>query len=107
MADMTRVPDEGYDEAYSGMGFGTGADALEWLVFAMTAYPKHNIPVWVDVAGPLNPEAPDFSIGVLLPQTGESMIVYAITAAQEEIDEARQLVENTLVARAATQFARG
>ena len=107
MVDMTRQPEEGYEESYSGMGFGTGADALEWLNLALAAYPEHHIPVWVDASSPLKPEAPDLSIGVLLPITGKAMIVYAVVAAQEEIDEAVDLVSDTLVARAHFRFARG
>lgn len=106
MADLNREPEEGYDQSYSGMGFGNGADALEWLRFTLAAYPEYHIPVWVAVSSPSSPEGPDFSIGIMLPHTGKSMIVYAITAAQEEIDEARQIVEETLVARASTLFAR-
>ncbi|KKN31208.1 hypothetical protein LCGC14_0826310 [marine sediment metagenome] len=107
MVDMKREPEEGYAGAYYGMGFGTGVDALEWLNLTLAAYPEHHIPVWVEAASPLKPEAPDLSIGVLLPITGKTMIVYAVVAAQEEIDEAVDLVSDSLVARAHFRFVRG
>lgn len=106
MADLNREPEEGYEQSYSGMGFATGEDALDWLRAVLATYPRHHIPVWAEASSPVNPTGPDLSVGVLLPQTGRSMIVYAVTAAQEDIDEARQIVEDTLVGRAASGFAR-
>ncbi len=102
---LSRKPEPGYDGEYHGLGFGTGAEAVSWLEAAMLAYPNHQIPVWV-TSQAHDPGSPALSIGLILPGTGKTLILYAIDATDDDGGAARTIVENTFVERVSDGYVR-
>ena len=103
---LSRKPEPGYDGEYHGLGFGTGAEAVSWLDAAMLAYPNHQIPVWVTTQADEGTESPELSIGLLLPRTGKTLILYGITATFEDAGAVKLIIEDVFIERVSTGFVR-
>ncbi len=102
---LSRKPEPGYEGEYHGLGFRTGAEAVSWLEAAMLAYPNHQIPVWV-TSQTHDPGSPALSIGLILPGTGKTLILYASDYTDEDAAAVRLIIEDAFVGRVSEGFVR-